>query len=75
MKVIKNGKICTEDRWGLTHDEYMELVDEHKKARATMELIENHLEDINYHPECDALCKGDYERAIKLWDEEGEQDE
>lgn len=72
--MIKNGVIHTKDRWSLTRQEYVELVAEHEAARKrgdnkTMQLIEDHLEDINCHSECSALEHGNYEDAIKLYDE------
>lgn len=74
MGIIENGVINTKDRYGLEKEEYMELVEKHKEARsngdkATMDLIEDRLEDINYHPECSALERGDYELAVQMWEE------
>ena len=72
LKII-DGVIQTQDRWSLTKEEYMDLIEAHKEARQigfydVMEIIENHLEDINYHQECSALNRGDYDLVVQMWD-------
>lgn len=68
------GKLNWANDWGITQDEYIHLVNEHRKARETgdirtMEKIEYRLEDINFHAECSALERGDYQTAMDLWED------
>ena len=53
--------------WGYGYDSLMKLLKEHQKADKRMKiLIEDRLEDANFHSECDLLAKGDYEGYIEL---------
>lgn len=53
--------------WGYGYDSLMKLLKEHQKADKRMKiLIEDRLEDANFHAECGLLANGDYEGYIEL---------
>lgn len=67
------GNLNQQNGWGISKEEYFDLVRNHEKARKendirTMEMIEYRLEDINFHPECMMLELGDYQKAYDLWE-------
>jgi len=62
--VYKPNRKCD---WGYGYDSLMKLLKEHQKADKRMKiLIEDRLEDANFHAECGLLAKGDYEGYIDL---------
>jgi hypothetical protein len=53
--------------WGYGYESLMKLLKEHQKADKRMKiLIEDRLEDANFHAECGFLANGDYEGYIEL---------
>jgi hypothetical protein len=59
---FKNG-------YGLSDNQLRTLIRKHKKARKdedykAMALIEYRLTDINFHGDCGALCRGDYDEIL-----------
>ena len=53
--------------WAYGYDSLMKLLKEHQKADKRMKiLIEDRLEDANFHAECGLLAKGDYDGFIAL---------
>ena len=53
--------------YGYGYDSLMKLLKEHQKADKRMKiLIEDRLEDANFHAECGLLANGDYEGYIEL---------
>lgn len=53
--------------WAYGYDSLMKLMKEHQKATKRMKiLIEDRLEDANFHSECGLLAKGDYDGFIAL---------
>ena len=53
--------------WGYGYESLMKLLKEHQMADKRMKiLIEDRLEDANFHAECGLLAKGDYEGYIEL---------
>jgi hypothetical protein len=53
--------------WGYGYESLMKLLKEHQKADKRMKiLIEDRLEDANFHAECGLLANGDYEGYIDL---------
>lgn len=53
--------------YGLNYKELKYLIRKHKNGTdADKEFVEELLEDINFHSECSALCRGDYETANVL---------
>jgi hypothetical protein len=53
--------------WGYGYESLMKLLKEHQKADKRMKiLIEDRLEDANFHAECGLLANGDYEGYIEL---------
>ena len=62
--VYKPNKKCG---WGYGYESLMKLLKEHQMADKRMKiLIEDRLEDANFHAECGLLAKGDYEGYIEL---------
>ena len=62
--VYKPNKKCG---WGYGYESLMKLLKEHQMADKRMKiLIEDRLEDANFHAECGLLAKGDYEGYIDL---------
>ena len=62
--VYRPNKKCG---WGYGYDSLMKLLKEHQKADKRMKiLIEDRLEDANFHAECGLLANGDYEGYIDL---------
>jgi len=53
--------------WAYGYDSLMKILKEHKKASKRMKiLIEDRLEDANFHAECGLLADGDYEGYVAL---------
>jgi hypothetical protein len=53
--------------WGYGYESLMKLLKEHQMADKRMKiLIEDRLEDANFHAECGLLANGDYEGYIEL---------
>ena len=62
--VYKPNKKCG---WGYGYESLMKLLKEHQMADKRMKiLIEDRLEDANFHAECGLLANGDYEGYIEL---------
>jgi len=62
--VYKPNKKCG---WAYGYESLMKLLKEHQKATKRMKiLIEDRLEDANFHAECGLLAKGDYDGFIAL---------
>ena len=62
--VYKPNKKCG---WAYGYESLMKLLKQHQKATKRMKiLIEDRLEDANFHAECGLLAKGDYDGFIAL---------
>ena len=62
--VYKPNRVC---EWAYGYDSLMKIMCEHKKANKRMQiLLEDRLEDANFHSECGLLAKGDYDGFVKL---------
>ena len=56
--------------YGLSYKELKSLISKHKNGTdADREFVEELLTDINFHQECSALCRRDYESANHLAEE------
>lgn len=60
-------------RWGLTRDQLLKFISDHKTARAegdaiTTYYIEECLTEINFHTACSAINRGDYDAALADFD-------
>lgn len=60
-------------RWGLTREQLLKFISDHKTARAegdaiTAYYIEECLTEINFHTACSAINRGDYDAALADFD-------
>lgn len=60
-------------RWGLTREQLLKFISDHKTARAegdaiTTYYIEECLTEINFHTACSAINRGDYDAALADFD-------